>query len=229
MTTANGAAVPGNGAAGTIPKSKAATALPAATNARRPSRAMATARDGPGSAGRATTRSVVTSSSATSFVPVASSATRAWAGAAPSSATRTAMAERAAHGKRFALGGPCPTARGAAAQRCSPSSLRWWRSRAGSSSPAAIAARTAQPGSVSWRQSENRQPAASSSTSAKAAATPAGSALMRGRRRPGVSIEQAGAVRAARTARGAWSCGARGRRCARISRGGLVARRRAAR
>ena len=55
VSTANGAAVPGKGAAGTIPKSKAATALPAATNARRPSRAIATARDAPGSAGRATT------------------------------------------------------------------------------------------------------------------------------------------------------------------------------
>ena len=95
VSTANGAAGcvgSGIGAAGTIPRSKAATALPAAAKARRPSQLIATARDGPGSAGRATTRLVVTSSSATSLVPVASSATRAWAHAAPRSATRAAMA-----------------------------------------------------------------------------------------------------------------------------------------
>jgi hypothetical protein len=82
--------------------------------------------------------------------------------------------------------------------------LRPVHSRAGASgkkrgarraAPPRLSARAAQPGSVSGRQSENRQPAASSSTSAKVAATPAGSTPMRGRRRPGVA---AGAGRACR-------------------------------
>ena len=119
--------------------------------------------------------------------------------------------------ERFALGGACPTVRGRPPSAARLRACADARSRAGSSSPAAIAACTAQPGSVSWRQSENRQPAASASTSAKAAATPTGSALMRGRRRPGVSISSPLAMRGARTARGATSCGARGRRSARIS------------
>ena len=55
MSTVKEQPLRGNGAAGTSPKSKAATALPAATNARRPSRVIATAREAPGSAGRATT------------------------------------------------------------------------------------------------------------------------------------------------------------------------------
>src|SRR4051794_12842367 len=105
VATVNGG-VPGNGAAGTMPKSKAPTALPAAANARRPSRVIATARDGPGSAGRATTMLVVTSSSATSFVPVASSATRAWAHAAPRSATRAAMASARRTGRGSLLAAP---------------------------------------------------------------------------------------------------------------------------
>ena len=162
---------------------------PRAAKPRRPSRAIATAAMGPGSAPGDARSLVATSSIATSSVPVATSATRAWAAPPQRGEEHGAARRGGARGqvRPLAAGVPPPAL---AAQRCSPLELALMRSRTGSSSPAAIAACTAHPGSLSWRQSENRQPAASACTSAKAAATPTGSAPMRGRRRPGVSISR---------------------------------------
>jgi hypothetical protein len=77
-----------------------------------------------------------------------------------------------------------PCARRSAAVRPSRSSLRIDARRSGST-----ASRTAQPGSVSCRQSAKRQPRASSAMSANASATPAASASA-GRRTPGVSMSK---------------------------------------
>jgi hypothetical protein len=74
--------------------SSATTSPPALTNPRRPSGVIATARDGPGSGRRAATWRVVMSSSVSSGVPVATSATRAAAAGAlaPSSSAATSSA-----------------------------------------------------------------------------------------------------------------------------------------
>ncbi len=75
-----------------------------------------------------------------------------------------------------------------AAHAASRRSLRHEASRRSGSSPAATAAMTAQPGSLSCAQSVNRQCPASSATSAKARSRPSSTSCRPIERRPGVSM-----------------------------------------